>query len=127
MRTHPIRRAMPWMLLTVSLWVIAVSTAVLVTATHANDTHPSCTSSTSAACATCDGTNKVYQCRPAALPTNCIYGTCPKVPGGPCGSGCAGQTCGTTDWNCADPPQSIPDSTACKQELPDVCCTANSC
>jgi hypothetical protein len=86
-----------------------------------------CVASGSAGCATCDSTKDdsgqgQYQCRPAALPTGVIYGTCPAL-GGKCttGSDIPQQTCGTSDWTCDDPPVSIDSSTACSEESPAYC------
>lgn len=122
MRTKMLGSLAPSMLIVVASSMMAISTASLVAPAYAAGIR-TCTSNTSSACATCDTTNKVYQCKPAALPTGCIYGTCPTVGNGPCGASCATQTCGTTDWNCDTPPVSIQGSTACKGEDPDVCCT----
>lgn len=82
-----------------------------------------CNASTTSGCATCTSTSNVYQCRPPALPTGVIYGTCPAVAGG-CDTGSfVAQDCGNTDWTCADPPVSINDSTACLTEIPHCCRT----
>ena len=113
-------------LIVISCSVLSVSTLVFVKSVRANNGPPvtkTCTANTNSACATCTSTSQVYQCKPAALPTNCIYGTCPNTGSGPCG-GCAGQTCGTTDWNCETPSASIDNSFACENQSCDTCKTA---
>jgi hypothetical protein len=122
MRTQRLASLTPAALIVVSCALSCISALVLVTTARGDNKVATCTSNTNSACATCPSTSQVYQCKPAALPTNCIYGTCPVTGSGPCGI-CAGQTCGNTDWNCADPAVSINGSTACDSQNPDTCST----
>ena len=88
-----------------------------------------CTKAKTAACAECSGTEDVYQCKPAALPTGVVYGSCVKrtnadgtcVVGG--SSDIPTQTCGNSDWDCATPSETIDKSFACSQDEPKVCKT----
>ena len=81
-----------------------------------------CIGSPANACSTCEGTNQVYQCKPATLPTGAIYGTCINVSGN-CNSteAPADQDCGNTDWTCGENSKSIPESHGCLQTKPQVC------
>jgi hypothetical protein len=104
----------------ISSSLIVTSTTVLVKTARADNKQKTCTSNSNSACATCESTKNVYQCKPADLPTNCIYGTCPLTAQGPCGD-CLGQNCGNTDWNCETPSQSIDNSTACDNQRCETC------
>jgi len=124
MRTQRVRSIAPGTLVVVSVSLIVISAAVLVTTARANDQpRPTCTKNATSACAKCADNNNTYQCMPAGLPVGCIYGTCPNTGSGPCATGCGNQNCGNFDWNCEDPPAKIMGSTSCKDDLPKACCT----
>ena len=109
--------------------ILVISTGLLVGSVRAN-TQPgnkkTCTKNTSTGCTTCDNSNDTYQCSPSTLGTDCIYGTCPAVGNGPCGTGCIGN-CGKKDWTCATPSVVIPNSSQCIGEVCLQCCTASTC
>ena len=112
----------PPVIVVLSSTVLAVSLVCFASSVRAGGGGlENCTPNETSACSSCGSTLNVYQCRPAALPTGAIYGTCPAVAGTCPDNNFAQQDCGNTDWNCADPPVSMVGGVACADQTPTCC------